>query len=86
METHYAHLIDDKAFKIISSFALDLYENGCSIITCSFNNDLNCIIVLGIHVLPKDHNGLSLAMKFSFFIFPCIRGLILALKMFDVCQ
>ncbi len=47
METHYAHLIDDKAFKIISSFALDLYENGCSIITCSFNNDFNCIIFVG---------------------------------------
>jgi hypothetical protein len=42
--------------------------------------------VLGVHVLPKVHNGLSLAMKFSFFIFPFIHGLILALKMFHVCQ
>ncbi|KAH8952399.1 hypothetical protein BDL97_09G083300 [Sphagnum fallax] len=55
METHYVRLIDDQTFEIISSFALDPYENGCSIITCSFTDDFNAYYCVGTaYALPEE--------------------------------
>ncbi|CAK9232974.1 unnamed protein product [Sphagnum jensenii] len=55
METHYIRLIEDQTFEIISSFALDPYENGCSIITCSFTDDFNSYYCVGTaYALPEE--------------------------------
>ncbi|XP_024396613.1 DNA damage-binding protein 1a [Physcomitrium patens] len=55
METHYVRLIEDQTFEIISGFPLDPYENGCSIITCSFTDDSNVYYCVGTaYALPEE--------------------------------
>jgi hypothetical protein len=55
METHNIHLIDDQTLETISSLVLDAYENGCSIITCSFTNNFNSYYyVKTAYALPKE--------------------------------
>ncbi|XP_073392348.1 DNA damage-binding protein 1 isoform X2 [Physcomitrium patens] len=55
IETHYVRLIEDQTFEITSGFALDLYEIGCSIITCSFTDDSNVYYCVGTaYALPEE--------------------------------
>lgn len=55
MENHFVRLIEDQTFEINSSFALDPYENGCSIITCSFSDDPNVYYCVGTaYALPEE--------------------------------
>ncbi len=69
METHYVRLIDDQTFEIISSFALDPYENGCSIITCSFTDDFNAYYCVGTaYALPEESEP-SKVCFISYFLF-----------------
>jgi hypothetical protein len=71
METHYVRLIDDQTFEIISSFALDPYENGCSIITCSFTDDFNAYYCVGTaYALPEESEP-SKVCFISYFSFLC---------------
>ncbi|KAH8956048.1 hypothetical protein BDL97_07G017700 [Sphagnum fallax] len=54
-ETHYIRLIEDQTFEIISSFPLDHYESGLSIITCSFTDDSNSYYCVGtVYERPED--------------------------------
>lgn len=56
METHYVRLLDDQTFENIASYQLDTYENGCSIISCSFTDDNNVYYCVGTaYVLPEEN-------------------------------
>lgn len=55
-ESHFVRLLDDQTFEIISSYALDTYENGCSILSCSFTDDNNAYYCVGTaYVLPEEN-------------------------------
>eukprot|EP01018_Ginkgo_biloba_P003844 Gb_36569 [translate_table: standard] len=55
-ETHFVRLLDDQTFEIISSYPLDTYENGCSILSCSFTDDSNAYYCVGTaYVLPEEN-------------------------------
>ena len=50
------HLLDDQTFEIISSFQLDLFGNGCFILSCSFLDDKNVYYCLDIaYVMPEEN-------------------------------
>jgi len=56
IETHFVHLIDNQTFEVLSSYQLDTYENGCSILSCSFTDDNNAYYCVGIaYVLPEEN-------------------------------
>ncbi|KAH7289838.1 hypothetical protein KP509_30G020500 [Ceratopteris richardii] len=55
METHFVRLLDDQTFENIASFQLDAYENGCSIISCSFTDDNNVYYCVGTgYAIPEE--------------------------------
>lgn len=56
METHFVRLIDDQTFEFVASYPLDTYENGCSIITCSFADDPSVYYCVGTaYALPEEN-------------------------------
>ncbi|KAK3204845.1 hypothetical protein Dsin_018891 [Dipteronia sinensis] len=53
-EMHFIRLLDDQTFDFISTYPLDTFEYGCSILSCSFSDDTNVITVLGLRMFyPK---------------------------------
>ncbi|KAM7270364.1 hypothetical protein ACFE04_029578 [Oxalis oulophora] len=55
-EMHFIRLLDDQTFDIISTFSLDTYEYGCSILSCSFSDDSNVYYCVGTaYVLPEEN-------------------------------
>ncbi|KAJ4810268.1 DNA damage-binding protein 1 [Rhynchospora pubera] len=56
METHFVRLLDDQSFDIISTYALDAYEYGCCVLSCSFAEDSNAYYCVGTaYVLPEEN-------------------------------
>lgn len=71
METHYVRLIEDQTFEIISGFPLDPYENGCSIITCSFTDDSNVYYCVGTaYALPEESEPSKVSAIFTRCLLP----------------
>ncbi|XP_010906318.1 DNA damage-binding protein 1a [Elaeis guineensis] len=55
-EMHFVRLLDDQTFEFISTYALDTYECGCSVISCSFSDDDNVYYCVGTaYVLPEEN-------------------------------
>ncbi|CAD5163482.1 unnamed protein product [Musa acuminata subsp. malaccensis] len=55
-EMHFVRLLDDQTFEFISTYPLDTYEYGCSIISCSFSDDNNAYYCVGTaYVLPEEN-------------------------------
>ncbi|XP_048331269.1 DNA damage-binding protein 1a [Ziziphus jujuba] len=55
-ETHLIRLLDDQTFEFISTYQLDTFENGCSILSCSFSDDNNVYYCVGTaYVLPEEN-------------------------------
>lgn len=55
METHFVRLLDDQTFENMASFQLDAYENGCSIMSCSFTDDNNVYFCVGTaYAIPEE--------------------------------
>lgn len=55
-EAHFIRLLDDQTFEIISTYALDTFECGCSILSCSFSDDNNVYYCVGTaYVLPEEN-------------------------------
>ncbi|XP_077229211.1 DNA damage-binding protein 1 [Tasmannia lanceolata] len=55
-ETHFVRLLDDQTFEFISTYQLDTYEYGCSILSCSFADDSNVYYCVGTaYVLPEEN-------------------------------
>ncbi|KAE8706609.1 DNA damage-binding protein 1 [Hibiscus syriacus] len=40
-EMHFVRLLDDQTYDFTSTYPLDIYEYGCSILSCSFSDDPN---------------------------------------------
>ncbi|WOL18645.1 DNA damage-binding protein 1 [Canna indica] len=55
-EMHFIRLLDDQTFEFISTYPLDTYEHGCSILSCSFSDDNNAYYCVGTaYVLPEEN-------------------------------
>ncbi|THU68691.1 hypothetical protein C4D60_Mb08t06530 [Musa balbisiana] len=55
-EMHFVRLLDDQTFEFISTYPLDAYEYGCSIISCSYSDDNNAYYCVGTaYVLPEEN-------------------------------
>uniref|UniRef100_A0A5B7BQC4 DNA damage-binding protein 1 n=1 Tax=Davidia involucrata TaxID=16924 RepID=A0A5B7BQC4_DAVIN len=55
-EMHFIRLLDDQTFEFISTYPLDQYENGCSILSCSFSDDSNVYYCVGTaYVMPEEN-------------------------------
>ncbi|XWS62379.1 hypothetical protein CRYUN_Cryun06bG0005900 [Craigia yunnanensis] len=55
-EMHFIRLLDDQTFEFISNYRLDTFENGCSILSCSFSDDANVYYCVGTaYVLPEEN-------------------------------
>ncbi|KAL1805820.1 hypothetical protein ACET3Z_028888 [Daucus carota] len=55
-EMHIIRLLDDQTFEFISSYSLDQFEYGCSILSCSFSDDNNVYYCVGTaYVMPEEN-------------------------------
>lgn len=55
-EMHFIRLLDDQTFEVISTYPLDTFEYGCSILSCSFSDDNNVYYCVGTaYVLPEEN-------------------------------
>ncbi|GMN54597.1 hypothetical protein TIFTF001_023722 [Ficus carica] len=46
-EMHLIRLLDDQTFDIVSTYSLDTFEYGCSILSCSFSDDSSVYYCVG---------------------------------------
>ncbi|KAL0300566.1 UNVERIFIED_CONTAM: DNA damage-binding protein 1 [Sesamum radiatum] len=55
-EMHFIRLLDDQTFEFISTYPLDQFECGCSILSCSFSDDSNVYYCVGTaYVMPEEN-------------------------------
>lgn len=55
-EMHFVRLLDDQTFEFISTYPLDQFEYGCSILSCSFSDDSNMYYCIGTaYVMPEEN-------------------------------
>lgn len=55
-EMHFIRLLDDQTFEFISTYPLDQFEWGCSILSCSFSDDSNVYYCVGTaYVMPEEN-------------------------------
>ncbi|CAN0877348.1 DNA damage-binding protein 1a [Linum grandiflorum] len=55
-ETHFVRLLDDQTFEFLSAYQLDPFEYGCSLLSCSFSDDINVYYCVGTaYVLPEEN-------------------------------
>lgn len=55
-EMHFIRLLDDQTFDFISTYPLDQFEWGCSILSCSFSDDSNVYYCVGTaYVMPEEN-------------------------------
>ncbi|KAL0363617.1 UNVERIFIED_CONTAM: DNA damage-binding protein 1 [Sesamum calycinum] len=55
-EMHFIRLLDDQTFEFISTYPLDQFECGCSILSCSFSDDNNVYYCVGTaYVMPEEN-------------------------------
>ncbi|KAK6154837.1 hypothetical protein DH2020_009085 [Rehmannia glutinosa] len=55
-EMHFIRLLDDQTFEFISTYPLDQFEWGCSILSCSFSDDNNVYYCVGTaYVMPEEN-------------------------------
>jgi DNA damage-binding protein 1 len=54
-EVNYVRLIDDQTFETLAKFQLDVYEQNCSIVSCTFEKDeKHCYYLVGTAYAPPD--------------------------------
>ncbi|KAG6407151.1 hypothetical protein SASPL_130135 [Salvia splendens] len=55
-EMHFVRLLDDQTFDFISTYPLDQFECGCSVLSCSFSDDNNVYYCVGTaYVMPEEN-------------------------------
>ncbi|XP_010434237.1 PREDICTED: DNA damage-binding protein 1b [Camelina sativa] len=55
-EMHFVRLLDAQSFEFLSTYPLDAFEYGCSILSCSFTDDKNVYYCVGTaYVLPEEN-------------------------------
>ncbi|KAJ0010393.1 hypothetical protein Pint_33918 [Pistacia integerrima] len=53
---HFIRLLDNLTFEFVSTYPLDIFKYGCSILSCSFTDDSNVYYCVGIaHVLSEEN-------------------------------
>lgn len=55
-EMHFIRLLDDQTFEFISTYPLDQFECGCSILSCSFSDDSNVYYCVGTAYVMSEEN------------------------------
>ncbi|KAJ0009731.1 hypothetical protein Pint_33943 [Pistacia integerrima] len=53
---HFIRLLDDQTFEFISTYPLDTFEYGCSILSCSFSDDSNVYYYVGTSYVLSEEN------------------------------
>lgn len=62
---HFVRLLDDQTFEFISTYPLDAYEYGCSIISCSYSDDNNAYYCVGTaYVLPEENEPSKVSLSY----------------------
>ncbi|XP_056168416.1 DNA damage-binding protein 1a-like [Syzygium oleosum] len=46
-DMHFVRFLDDQTFEFMSTYPLDTFEHGCSILSCSFSDDGNVYYCVG---------------------------------------
>lgn len=70
-EMHFIRLLDDQTFECISTYALDTYEYGCSILSCSFSDDNNVYYCVGTaYVMPEENEPTKVLAQNIYFKAP----------------
>ena len=70
-EMHIIRLLDDQTFEFISSYSLDQFEYGCSILSCSFSDDNNVYYCVGTaYVMPEENepSKVNILNAYCFFL------------------
>lgn len=76
-EMHFIRLLDDQTFEFISTYPLDTFEYGCSILSCSFSDDSNVYYCVGTaYVLPEENEPTKVKCHISTYIHTCIYALV----------
>lgn len=71
---HFVRLLDGQSFEIISTYPLDTYECGCSILSCSFSDDSNVYYCVGTaYVLPEENEPTKVQIICHGFSFICLQ-------------
>lgn len=53
---HFVRLLDDQTFEFVSTYPLDQFECGCSVLSCSFSDDTNVYYCVGTaYVMPEEN-------------------------------
>lgn len=62
-EMHFIRLLDDQTFEFISTYPLDQFEYGCSILSCSFSDDGNVYYCIGTaYVMPEENEPTKVSL------------------------
>jgi len=71
-EMHFIRLLDDQTFEFISTYPLDTFEYGCSILSCSFSDDSNVYYCVGTaYVLPEENEPTKVKVTLIVMVFLC---------------
>ena len=71
-EMNFIRLLDDQTFEFISTYPLDTFEYGCSILSCSFSDDSNVYYCVGTaYVLPEENEPTKVKVTLIVMVFPC---------------
>lgn len=63
-ESHFVRLLDAQSFEFLSSYPLDAFECGCSILSCSFTDDKNVYYCVGTaYVLPEENEPTKVSFQ-----------------------
>lgn len=73
---HFIRLLDDQTFDFISTYPLDQFECGCSILSCSFSDDSNVYYCVGTaYVMPEENEPTKVSCRLLLCLPPkCISG------------
>lgn len=67
---HLIRLLDDQTFDFLSTYPLDTFEYGCSILSCSFSDDSSVYYCVGTaYVLPEESEPTKASLQCFFFFF-----------------
>jgi len=63
-EKHFVHLLDDQSFHLKSTYPLDTFEHGRSIISCSFSDDNDVYYCIRTaHVFPQQNEATKVSLQ-----------------------
>lgn len=60
---HFVRLLDDQTFEFVSTYPLDQFECGCSVLSCSFSDDTNVYYCVGTaYVMPEENEPTKVSL------------------------